>query len=830
MSDQGFAIRCPHCRKWNIWPNVHPDERALNSKQELNQIFKGLSKASLLRKPDSFSHEKLFRCGSPRWKCPASFEAFICRSEDDTRMYLKEVDAWTFKRDFRLCKSDCIGRWDNEEQGKYYGILFNTLSVPRQQEIDLELLIDRELLSRIILGVGQEIRAPFTIFTANIFELEGGERITYWMPIESYSLGHALVPEAFNEFCQCCRKVIVDTLIKKFESRKISVNNCPIHYGKNGKCAGKAPACMKDPKDWNHCPAFMIERKECLCTSSDLESIRIIESKWMAGESLRKGVMRKCPAGFTEVGFPIVVHDHVLGVGMTGQFFFDEKDIEKIDNLVRRWSILEGSQKELERARQKLIDEEYSLVEQGKTKFLVTDERLQTVKSLLHANIERIAEMANSRYRDFRGRTESAFREEMLGFIQHHKKERNFFDNRVKNILERMRVFWAFEAVYLAGYSFVSKNISVIAFGHKYRQPQAFGLPGKKVGHADIKEYQMHPCPYLHMRGEETPRNNQLINDLLPIFENAIHDRDLEVPQGKYYFFVLIPFLQEVYVFVFAVRDEEAIAHLKQRVPGIVSELCQDEILETCIEIVYEFGDVKSFVELKEQALKAAYVVEISSLGANLAHTMGNKVGTIPNMVQDIKERLGELEVVDKYLLSRLANMENDAKALLQLKSQFNVRNFTQELERIDVLALITKAMRSVDLEGMCVDVVVERGILGKLPMVFGVENLLVSTLTNIIENAIKADAKRVVISGRKREDVVDIAISDDGVGMSEEEIAKIWSPFHESKSVGYGLHIGLATSRLVIVQRMAGDISVKSVQGKGSIFTITLRTDSVNI
>lgn len=827
MAEKGFAIRCPHCRKWNVWPDVHPEEVALESKEELKQILRKLELAGLSGKTESFFHDKLLRCKSPRWLCPASFEAFVCRSERDTFDCLEVVEAWSFKRDYRLFKKDCERRWENQEEGKYYGILFNTQPISRRTEIELEQLVDRELLSRWILGVGQEIKAPFTVFAANVFKPKDGERTAYWLPIELYSGEKALVPETFNEFCRCCRKIIVERLIEKFESQKFSVLNCPIYYGENGKCAGKDPACMEDMKDWRHCPAFRKERWKCLCTSSDLELIWEIEDKWKMGKSLERGIRHRCPAGFLEIGFPIVAHNHVVGIGMTGQLYFDEGEIKEVDDLVREWSILEGCEKELKRAKQKLINEERLLAERGESKFWVSERRVNKIINKLNNNIGRISEIANSRYRDFRVRSESAFREEILGFIQNHKMERDFFDKRVTHVLERMRDFWAFEAVYLAGYFFETKDISVIGFSHKYKRPKAFGIPGKKEGKADLKGYQMHPCPYLHLRGKAVPRSNRLLKDLLSIFENAIQDRELEVPDGKYYFFVLIPLLKEVYVFVFAVRVEAAVSSLKQLVEGGVSDLCQDEILETCTEVIYEFGDLRSFGELRDRASEAERVIEIAAVAGQFAHRLGNAAGAMPSILDDIEERLAKMNIIDSEVGNFIQELRLGAQELSRMKGQLSLDTYTRELDALDVSACIEEAIRSARVQSISREIMIRTEVPREMPRVSGVKVVLIDTIVNLLKNAVEANAKNINISSVSHLDTVDIVVSDDGVGISKLEQKKIFLPLFSSKKGGRdsSVHgIGLWVSRVLIARWMGGNISVDSEEGIGSRFTVTLK------
>ncbi|HKV37292.1 MAG TPA: ATP-binding protein, partial [Pyrinomonadaceae bacterium] len=64
--------------------------------------------------------------------------------------------------------------------------------------------------------------------------------------------------------------------------------------------------------------------------------------------------------------------------------------------------------------------------------------------------------------------------------------------------------------------------------------------------------------------------------------------------------------------------------------------------------------------------------------------------------------------------------------------------------------------------------------------------------------------------------------ISDSGIGIAPENVAKIYDPFYTTKGVGQGTGLGLAVT-YGIVQEHAGHITVDSKPGHGTTFRITL-------
>ncbi|MFC1650455.1 ATP-binding protein [Candidatus Latescibacterota bacterium] len=89
--------------------------------------------------------------------------------------------------------------------------------------------------------------------------------------------------------------------------------------------------------------------------------------------------------------------------------------------------------------------------------------------------------------------------------------------------------------------------------------------------------------------------------------------------------------------------------------------------------------------------------------------------------------------------------------------------------------------------------------------------------ILDIAENAVRADAKKIVIdiSEDENNDLLTICISDDGLGMDEEMVKHALDPFFTTKN---GKRIGLGLSMLSQAAREAdGKMELKSEQGAGT-------------
>jgi PAS domain S-box-containing protein len=92
----------------------------------------------------------------------------------------------------------------------------------------------------------------------------------------------------------------------------------------------------------------------------------------------------------------------------------------------------------------------------------------------------------------------------------------------------------------------------------------------------------------------------------------------------------------------------------------------------------------------------------------------------------------------------------------------------------------------------------------------------------NLIKNAFDAMPKggKLTIKSIRTHDNVELAFTDTGMGMTKEQMGKIWTPFFTTKAKGMGLGLPICKR---IVEAHGGHISVQSMAGLGTTFTVTI-------
>ena len=94
----------------------------------------------------------------------------------------------------------------------------------------------------------------------------------------------------------------------------------------------------------------------------------------------------------------------------------------------------------------------------------------------------------------------------------------------------------------------------------------------------------------------------------------------------------------------------------------------------------------------------------------------------------------------------------------------------------------------------------------------------------DVIENAVEAmpDGGILKIGSTQLKSDVIFTLSDTGIGMSKEQVGKVWSPLFTTKAKGMGLSL---VSCKRIIEAHGGQISVESILGKGTTFSLTIPT-----
>jgi two-component system NtrC family sensor kinase len=250
----------------------------------------------------------------------------------------------------------------------------------------------------------------------------------------------------------------------------------------------------------------------------------------------------------------------------------------------------------------------------------------------------------------------------------------------------------------------------------------------------------------------------------------------------------------------------------------------QDSQEQTGALVVVE--DVTSRVQLEEQLQQREKLSSIGLLAAGVAHEVNTPLTGVSSYTQMLLGMLSDTDPKHALLLKvrrqaeRATNIVNN---LLNFSRTGDATEFTEiDIGRVldDTLQLLEPQLRGNQIQ-------IVRDYDPDAPLVFGNAGKLQQVFTNLLLNARDAlpAGGSIRISTTPAEDhSLTVEVSDSGMGIAPENVAKIYDPFYTTKGVGRGTGLGLAVS-YGIVQEHSGHISVESNPGRGTAFRITLPT-----
>lgn len=211
---------------------------------------------------------------------------------------------------------------------------------------------------------------------------------------------------------------------------------------------------------------------------------------------------------------------------------------------------------------------------------------------------------------------------------------------------------------------------------------------------------------------------------------------------------------------------------------------------------------------------------ELEAYTGRVAHDLRNPLSGLILLVQieleSRREKEGEGSIEQlTAILDSLQNMEESVKELHSLSLAKNTETQMSPTSLNSVLSVV-KGRAAQKIEECGAKVVID-----ELPTLAGNETLLTHLFTNLIENAIKyrSDASLVIhITSRREQSEEIITVSDNGRGIPEEDLPKIFDANFRASNVGKvdGSGIGLSLCRS-IMETHGGTIRALPVSGSGA-------------
>ena len=216
-------------------------------------------------------------------------------------------------------------------------------------------------------------------------------------------------------------------------------------------------------------------------------------------------------------------------------------------------------------------------------------------------------------------------------------------------------------------------------------------------------------------------------------------------------------------------------------------------------------------------------------LVANVSHELKTPIGALGLLSEAILGAKNQPDEVVRFA----TKMQNEAKRLTDLVqeiidlSRLQSSDPLQQAFPVEVEDLIKEAINQAQIHAESRGITIDLGTIENATVI-GDRDQLIAAVHNLIENAINYSPEntKVSVTSSLKGDLVEIAITDQGIGIAESELGRIFERFYRvdparSRQTG-GTGLGLSIVKHVALNH-GGDVKVWSKEGVGSTFSIIL-------
>jgi two-component system, sporulation sensor kinase E len=234
--------------------------------------------------------------------------------------------------------------------------------------------------------------------------------------------------------------------------------------------------------------------------------------------------------------------------------------------------------------------------------------------------------------------------------------------------------------------------------------------------------------------------------------------------------------------------------------------------------------DVTRDKQTNAQQIEDERTSSILLLAAGVAHELGNPLNSLTIHLQLMERKLKKLKASKEAesLAESVSVCRAEVARLDGIISNFldAIRPRPPDLTELDLAEALTEVLKFQQREFSDRRIAVEADALADLPPVMADRNQLKQVFFNINKNAMDAmqPGGRLKIRARADDESVYLLFGDSGSGIKQEDLVRLFQPYHTTKPDGHGLG-------LMIVQRImrehGGQVGIESKEAIGTVVTL---------
>jgi histidine kinase len=251
--------------------------------------------------------------------------------------------------------------------------------------------------------------------------------------------------------------------------------------------------------------------------------------------------------------------------------------------------------------------------------------------------------------------------------------------------------------------------------------------------------------------------------------------------------------------------------------------------------IIIVTTDITEMMEKDAQLIQACKMTSLGEMSAGIAHELNQPLNAINLGNVYLKKMVDENKEIPEEDLRKIVH-EAINQVVRAAEIINRLREFGRKTEFVKEKVEINKPIRSVfDIIGRQLsleNIKVQLELGERLPPVLAHNNRLEQVIFNLVTNARDAvsqkqktsacsDERTIRVRSYTEGDRVAVAVSDTGVGISDDARDKVFEPFFTTKDAGKGMGLGLSIT-YGIVKDYDGDIHVEGKENEGATFKLT--------
>lgn len=228
-------------------------------------------------------------------------------------------------------------------------------------------------------------------------------------------------------------------------------------------------------------------------------------------------------------------------------------------------------------------------------------------------------------------------------------------------------------------------------------------------------------------------------------------------------------------------------------------------------------------IRLKEQLSRAEHLSSLGEMVAAVSHEIRNPLGIIKSSAELLEKQIAKTDPknnIPKIVIEESRRLNNIITDFLNFARPRKPNLLPCRVEKI-----IDKNIAFLSSQIKRKSYLIDKDYDQNLPEIIADADMLYQAFLNILINAMQAmpGGGRIKIAVMLRSKWITILFVDEGQGIPDELIEKIWSPFFTTKQKGTGLGLGIVRN---IIEAHEGDIQIENRSTGGARITINLPID----